>query len=287
MMKKLCVGLLSMCAVTTAYGKDLASKPITIGLEPYLGTALAMRFDVNGHEGLFLFDTGGGVSIISPEFAKTIGCTPWGRVTGFRMTGERMDLQRCEGLHFTTGKVHLEAPTAGIVDLEKLLPKDAPHLDGSVGLDIFAGKTITFDESGQTLTLETPASLQARIQGAKEVPIRLVRDVGGLALTVEVGVPTAYGTAWMEMDSGNEGPLVVANHLANLFHLDPEAKGPQTVKFELGGGIPVEEHARTSDLIMDGNIGAHFFTKWVLTVDLAAGRAWLSPSLPNSKPLGS
>jgi hypothetical protein len=276
MRKKALACVLMSYMISVTYADALASAATTIQLEPYMGSTLTMRAEVNGHEGLFQFDTGGGESIISPDFAKTIGCTPWGRITGFRMTGERLDFQRCDNLHFKTAGVLLKAPTVGVLDIMNLLPKDAPHLDGSLGLDIFAGRTITFDESGKTLTIESVDSFKDRIRNAKEVPIRLVRDAEGIALTVDVAVPTSHGMAWMEMDSGNGGGvLVIAKYLADQFHLDPNKKDPQSTKFEIAGGIPVEGQAITLDLIKDGNIGAQFFRNWVLTVDLASGRAWL------------
>ncbi len=196
------------------------------------------------------------------------------------MTGERLDFQRCDDLQFKTAQVLLKAPIFGVLDIMGMLPKGAPHLDGSLGLDIFAGRTITFDESGQTLTIESAESFKARIRHGKEVPIRIVRDAEGVALTMDVAVPTPLGMAWMEMDSGNAGTLVIAKHLASQFRLDPDKKDPQSVKFEIAGGIPVEGQVMTPDLIKDGNLGARFFKKWVLTVDLATGRAWLSQAMP-------
>jgi len=280
MLKKALACVLMSCTITATYAGAPASAATTIRLEPYMGSTLAMRAEVDGHEGLFQFDTGGGVSIIGSDFAKTIGCTPWGRITGFRMTGERLDFQRCDGLQFMTAGIRLKAPSVGVLDIMSMLPKGAPHLDGSLGLDIFAGRTITFDASGQTLTIESVDSLKARIRHAKEVPIRIVRDAEGVALTIDVAVPTPLGMAWMEMDSGNAGALVIAKHLAEQFHLDPDKKDPQSVKFEIAGGIPVEGQVMTPDLIKDGNIGARFFKQWVLTVDLASGRAWLSHACP-------
>jgi hypothetical protein len=38
---------------------------------------MTMRAKVRGHEGTFVFDTGGGVTYLSPDFAQTIGCKPW------------------------------------------------------------------------------------------------------------------------------------------------------------------------------------------------------------------
>jgi hypothetical protein len=37
---------------------------------------------------------------------------------------------------------------------------------------------------------------------------------------------------------------------------------------------------RTRDLIMDGNIGAQFLNRWIVTLDLEHARVWLS-ALPN------
>lgn len=281
MLKKTLACMLLSCTITATHAGAPTSAATTIRLEPYMGSTLAMRAEVNGHEGLFQFDTGGGVSIIGSDFAKTIGCTPWGRITGFRMTGERLDFKRCDHLQFKAADVRLKAPIVGVLDIMGMLPKGAPHLDGSLGLDIFAGRIITFDQSGQTLTIESADSLKTRIRHAKEVPVRIVRDAEGVALTVDVAVPTPLGMAWMELDSGNAGVLVIAKHLASQLHLDSDKKGPQAVKFEIAGGIPVEGQGVTLDLIKDGNIGARFFKQWVWTVDLSTGRAWLSHAKPD------
>lgn len=276
-MRNTFICLFLLCIAASMRG-ERALRPTTIKLEPYLGTALAIRAEVNGHTGLFLFDTGEGVSTISSEFAKTIGCIPWGRITGFRMTGGRLDFPRCDKIQFKTAGETLTAPIAGVFDIMTLLPADSPHLDGSLGLDILAGRAITYDQSRGLLILESAASLKKRTRNAKEIPVRLVRDAEGVALAVDAGVPTPLGMAWMELDSGNGGTFVIASHLASLFHLDPDSKEPQPVKFAIAGGIPVEGKARTPDMIMDGNIAAQFFKKWVLTLDLASGRAWLTPN---------
>jgi hypothetical protein len=59
----------------------------------------------------------------------------------------------CDNLQFKTAGESLTAPIAGVFDITSLLPADAPHLDGSLGLDIFAGRAITFDESSQVLIM--------------------------------------------------------------------------------------------------------------------------------------
>jgi hypothetical protein len=268
--------LVTLYVVLVACFSTAAAQPAVIPLEMYMEKIPAFHAKVNGQEGFFLLDTGGGVSVISPEFAKATGCTPWGQVTGFRMTGQRMDFQRCDNLTFDVAGKHLKAPIAGVFDIKTLAPKTAPPLDGSLALDIFAGQVLTLDVSARTLTIETPQTLKTRLSHATEIPARLVRDAEGVALSVDVGVPTASGLAWMEMDSGNDGSFVVANHIAPFFHLQPDGKTPQPLAFTLGGSIPVEGTARTGDLIMDGNLGEQFFLKWAVTFDLKNDRVWVS-----------
>jgi hypothetical protein len=83
----------------------------------------------------------------------------------------------------------------------------------------------------------------------------------------------------MELDSGNGGSLVVANHTGPLLGLPTDKTTPQTSHFELANGITVEGTTRTRDLIMDGNIGAQFLNDWVLTLD-KHGRGWLASVAP-------
>ena len=251
-----------------------------IELSPHPGGTdmLTLRAKVRGREGVFMFDTGGGISYISPSFAQAIGCKPWGQISGFVLTGQRLDMQRCDGLSFDVQGRTFSGPTFGVFDLMKFMPPDLPKIDGSIGLDVFAGQAVTLSIAHKQLTVESRASLDARAKHGREVPIRIVREAGGLALTINVAVPTPEGTAWMEIDSGNGGANVIGKHLAPLFKLDAEKREPQPASFEIQGGVHVGGMARVNPtLIMDGNIGTRFLKDWDLTLDLSKGRAWLSP----------
>ena len=96
----------------------------------------------------------------------------------------------------------------------------------------------------------------------------MVRDVEGIALSVDGAVRTPDGMAWMELDTGNGGSIVIANHIAPLVALTPDLSTPAAASFYLANGIRVSGMARTRDLIMDGNIGAQFLNQWILTLDL-------------------
>jgi hypothetical protein len=256
------------------------SPAVIIPLEYYHGRQLAVRATVHGKAARFLFDTGEGVTMISPQLAAAIGCTPWGNVTGFRMLGERLDMKRCDGLNISLQGQSFTAPTAIVFDLAAISGKDDPPVDGAIGLDIFAGQAVTLDWSARRLIVETAASMAARIAHAQPVPIRLVRDAEGLALTVDIAIPTPRGLAWMELDSGNGGPTIFTSQaIAPLLGLDPVKKEPQPVHVSLAPGVHLAEPARVfPNMIMDGNIGAQFLSKWEVTFDLKSNRAWLVPA---------
>lgn len=259
-------------------GQGASDAPIVFQLEPYAGAALALRGEMNGHSGLFLFDTGGGVSVIDSAFEKSIRCEPWGKITGFRMTGERLDMPKCDHVLFVTGGVDFLRRTVGVLDLSTLLPPNAPHLDGSVGLDMFSGSKITFNQAEHVLIVENQKSFSDRTRQAREVPMMIVRDAGGFALTVKIGVPTSKGLAWMELDSGNEGPVAIADHIAPLLKSDSDDTSVSLNHFNIAPEIPVGSPIKIESLIMDGNLGASFLQKWIVSLDLSEGRAWLSPS---------
>jgi hypothetical protein len=269
------IGLLGLSTIWTQCLGQPSPPFATIPLEPYLRAQAVVHATVNGQSGTFMFDTGEGVTSFSPAFAQKIGCRPWGRISGFRMSGERLDNKHCDDITFELSGQSLHAPVVSVLDIMTFLGPDVPHVDGAVGLDIFAGRTISIVPR-KSIIVESPASLAARVANAHELPIRIVRDVEGIALSVDGAVRTPDGLAWMELDTGNGGSMVVANHIAPLIGLKADVSTPEPAHFNLTNGLAVEGMARTRDLIMDGNIGAQFLNNWILTLDLQQGRAWLS-----------
>jgi hypothetical protein len=161
------------------------------------------------------------------------------------MSGERLDNQHCDNITFDLSGQKLLAPVVSTVDIMKFLGPDVPLLDGSLGLDIFAHRAITIIPR-KAIVLESPSSLADRVKTARAFPIRIVRDVEGIALSVDGAVRTPEGLAWMELDTGNGGSLVVANHIAPLLGLPVDRTTPQAGHFELANGITVaaNSHAR-------------------------------------------
>lgn len=269
-----------------AVGISHAAEPApawVIPLSPYLGVLPSTQAQMGGHPTTVLLDTAGGLTVLTPGGADKAGCEPWGRLSGMRMRGDRLDLPRCDGVKLKVAGHSITIPEAGVWDFSKLLPKDAPLLDGSVAMDAFAGRVVTLDLSGGRLIVETSASAKARTAHATELPMRLAREVGGASLTPLVAIPTAKGKLWFELDCGSDGALIINRAVAAAMGLDPAVTHGQSVNLALAPRVQLQGNAQVQDLVVDGNIGAPILRQWIITMDLAHERLWLSQAKLGAK----
>lgn len=265
-------------AGNSAQGISAKTKSV-IELTTYQKKQFSISAVVGGKERTFLFDTGEGITMISPQVAADLNCEPWGNIVGFRMLGERFEAPRCDAVNFNMAGEMFHAPNTVVYDLSKISGDDAPPVDGAIGLDLFAGRTITLELSAKRLILETKKSAARRARAGIEIPMRISRSDGG-ALDVNLGVRTKRGILWMELDSANAGPTIfVAPAVAPLLNLETTSRQPQLVNLDLGSGVTFQGKARVfPDMIMDGNIGVQFLINRNITLDLKNGRAWVSSS---------
>lgn len=261
------VAAISLSASAPALGED------TLQLQPLRERLRTIEVEVNGVTSTFLFDTGGGITTITPAFAERIGCKPWGRTTGHRMFGDRLDMQRCDGAAITAGGLDLGRTTLAVFDPTPLLAPGTAVPEGTLALDVFADKVITLDVAGNRLIVEDESTLPRRIEGATELPVIVTREV--LAADVYVGWDAPEGRLWFILDSGAGGVLLISKDHAALLGLDPAAEGPQPLRFDLAPGVPVEGPAVTPEMMLYGNLGMPFMKDYVLTIDMPNQRLWV------------
>jgi hypothetical protein len=255
----------------------IASAPVTIPLQPLRTRLRTVTVKVGSETGTFMLDTASGLTVFTPTFARKVGCEPWGRITGFFMMGDRIDSPQCDDMRLEVAGLTLQAPVVAVLDIMASAPKGAEPLDGILGLDAFAGQALTLDVGNNQLLVETPESLAERTRTMREARARIGREVQGAALSVFVAARTPMGLAWFELDSGNGGTLLMSRHIAPMLGLDPKVEPPQPARFELVGGVPVEGNFHVKDMIIDGNLGMPFLSKWLVTLDLAHSRVWFQP----------
>jgi hypothetical protein len=271
-----CIVALALSSLASASppSENTAEKPQVIKLERFRKALWTVRVSVNGKTGDFLFDTGGGQTLVTDAFAAGLACRFVGRTTGYNMFGDRSDTPHCNEVQIRAGDVLLSRVSISKHDFGDQFPgAEAP--DGLLSLDAFDGKAITLDQTARTLTIETTGSLAQRTRTMKELPLRVVRECSARCLSVFLGVPTKEGMTWLVLDSGAGGVSLISKEYAKAFALDPAAK-EQQLKFEVAPGVPVDSPVIVTDMIMDGNLGQPFMSRYVITFDLARSRMWIA-----------
>lgn len=268
-----------MSFLLTAFLAATSPAPVVIPLSPLAGWAVAVEATIGGKRGRFLFDTGAGVTTLSPAFAKSIGCTPYGETFGFRMSGEKIAGQNCGELEVLLG-AHKGRADVMVFDFTTIMPADFPAFDGFVGLDALDGETVTVDLGDRQLVLETPQSLAARTTGMTPGRIRLNREIGGRGLTAFARIPATTGNLWFLVDSGNMGNIFASRGALDQWGFDPAkidaAMKEKTVPvpLKIDGAPDAPPRVTAKELIHDGVINEATIYAFDLTLDLKDGRAW-------------
>lgn len=265
-------------ATMLATSSAVAQAPITIPLDHPTPTMRTVRVAIGGDSLDFLFDTGGGVTVISPEVAARIGCTPSGRSVGFRMTGQMLAGPYCHDVALSIGGLALH-DDASVMDFAKILGPTAPKVGGMISLSTLRGRALTLDLTHDRLVVESPASLAARVHGMTPLTARLATGVSGGELGVFVGVPVQTTELWLEWDSENNARTFLAPHAAKLLGVI-DSTGRGDVALPLAPGVHPVIAVQTKDIIHDGVLSARFLERATWSVDLESGRMWVGPVAP-------
>ncbi len=252
-------------------GATRQEPPKTIPLSTYVGLLRSMTVTVANAAHPFLFDTGGGETLITPKVASAIGCMPYGRAIGFRAGGEQVAFEYCDDVLLRLGDVAIAHERVGVFDLSSILPAGLPPADGVVSLRSFRGQPVTIDLASGKITLETADSLLVQTRGMRPLTIRVASGPTGAETTVYIGARVGGRRVWLLLDSGNGDLALVAPHVARLAGLK-DAQGEALVEFD--GLGPIRLSARSQNIIYDGVLGAGFMQDWIFTLDLASNRAW-------------
>lgn len=256
-------------------------KPVELSLKPYAGRLVTLDVEAGGKSYAMLFDTGAGVTALTPETAAAVGCAPFGRLVGWRMTGVRVEFQRCGAMDLSFAGI-LSRKETYVFDLGAVLPKDLPPLGGIVSLASFADRPFTLDLNAKKLIIETKESLRRRIKDARRAEMRLIRGPGGDDAAVLVEVAGEPGGFWFLLDSANLGDVLVSPDAAGSseFALGGRLSADEAtaIVIPLAGVGPVDASARLRDIIYDGALNEETMRRFRITFDLISDRIWLAPN---------
>jgi len=252
-----------------------AAVPAVVPLSPWAGLLRSVTVTVEGTAHPFIFDTGGGETMVTPEVAASVGCTPYGRTIGFRMSGERVEFAYCDNLALRLGQVALARQPVGVFDLKSILSAGLPRADGVLSLRSFRDRPVTIALGAGQLTLETAASLAARVRQMRPLTIRIATGPSGAETTVYLAARVGGRRVWLLLDSGNGDPALVAPYVAAMAGLTG-TEGDAVIQID--GVGPIQLTIRPKPILYDGVLGAGFMQDWILTFDLASARAWAAPA---------
>ena len=264
------LALLTGCAAPRTLGGESSHD---MPLRPYVGQLRTVQIDIAGHPATLIFDTGAGITAITPEFAATVGCRPHAHISGFRMNGERVSFQRCDALSVQIGGERSEREL-GVFDLAAVLPEGLPHVDGIAGLDIFDGRTITLLPGLSGVRVET-ASMPQNVAATAPGHLRLGREAGGVGLTAFARAQSPQGDIWLLLDSGNLAGVRLHPWAAAALGAPTGATATRRVNLSVEGAEAAAVDAQVvDDLIYDGALDAGFIEAHEVTLDLQHGRVW-------------
>jgi hypothetical protein len=157
-----------------------------------------------------IFDTGAGFDVFAPSLIEKLHGKPLSQFSGFRMTGERIDIPLFVIDELSIGPmVKKNAVVGGWDALDKL------HLDGIVSLNDFREQPLTFDFVNQMLIFETPDSLAQRRASGKSVPAQF-DDQRKISLNLFAGFLIEGLPCQCEIDTGSQSVTASTRYMAQL-----------------------------------------------------------------------
>lgn len=250
----------------------------TISLEPYLGNLKKIEVRIGGQASAMLFDTGGGETLLSPSLAERMGKTVYGRVTGYRMNGDKVTYQKCDSVELSISGKPFFHETLGVWDIMTLLPVDWPHLDGVISLKTFSDRILTIDLVECRLIVETRASLKKLRNKTLLADTRFANSLDGNELTIFLGIPNKERIYYFLIDSGNIGNMLISYNTAHEWGLQgatvQEMKTLIPVNFPVGDKI-VNAVPLAADIIYDGALNFDLMSRFVFTIDFGNQEVWV------------
>jgi len=243
------------------------SSPATLTLQPYFRELKTVRIRAGQTSLTMLFDTGGGATLVTPDVARRLGCRPFGRDVGRRMSGEQVEFRQCEAFDLSAGDWRRPAAAVGVLDVNALLPPELPKLDGVLALDAFNGDVITLDWAAGLVTVHARDTADAVLR-QHGLPVRIATGDNGRFFSAFVPVAATRGQLWFLLDSGNIAGTLVAQHVVREGLLTIGSGGD--ISLSVGPRPAFATRTATADLVIDGALGTAFLMRGPVTLDLRA-----------------
>lgn len=243
----------------------------------------------------FIFDTGAGLDVLAPSLIEKVHGKAAGQFSGFRMTGERMDIPLFVISELSIGPVVKRDVLVGSWDV-----LDKFHFDGIIAQRDFREQPLTFDFVHKVLVFETPKTMAQRRAAGKALPLQF-DEQRGIALSSFAEFQIGNQSGQCEIDTGSPGATVSMRYMGPL-GIDTDGKDVQKHEGRtIAGATEIDyrtslaqislasapqialEHPGVSfsDIIYDCVVGVDFWSGKTLPMDI--GKRELIVSVPASR----
>lgn len=261
---------LSLC-IYDGFGQD------TVQLKDYVGNLKKIEVIILGKSYSFIFDSGGGETMISPGIADRLNKKTHGQVTGFRMNGEMVVYPVCDSITISFGRTDIFHSTVGVWDVMSILPRGLPQLDGVISLKSFENKMITLDLGHNRLIIESRSSLKKVISKKKFLQSRFANGLAGNELNIFLALHKNNNSYWFLFDSGNIGSLLFSQRAAYEWELQADTikrRELGTVSINIGGD-KINTTAESAPIIYDGALNYDIIARFLFTIDFKQRKIWM------------
>lgn len=261
-----------------------AYSQIEITLANYFKTLKSINVEIEGKTYDFLFDTGGGLTFVSPAIVKDLNKSVYGNFIGFRMSGERMESKLCDSVTIKIGGRKFFHSYVGVFDMMNLLPKEFKRVDGLISLKTFENENISLNLRENKLIVETEKSFNKKIKHMDLVKSRFASGPTGRELDIFAGILFKNRYWWFLFDTGNIAQTKVSDNTAKEWGLTPKSGSESS---SIGEYIFVLTSDSISTptiidkIIFDGALSYDFISQSEYTISLKDKKIWKSTPVQN------
>lgn len=240
----------------------------------------------NNIKSRFILDTGIGMNLISMKLCQQIGCEIKGSHLGKRMSGQDLKVNFSHLASLKFSNIQEKNASAGIWDLEKLLPRtpEFSNIEGFLSLNFFEKTAFTIDYENKKVIVEDSFSLQKRLDSGIAVPIRRDQDHEALSIFIPIKILN-HSLIWVKLDTGSSS-LILNSKFMNLLKIhdgkivdgtDETGNSFSRIFSEIPGSISLSGKPELrqdkpkvifQNIIHDGLIGDSYLKSFVVTFDL-------------------
>ncbi len=121
----------------------------------FIGNHLFIPVTVNGKEGLWVLDTGAGMSVITTKFAEELGLELEGNLTGVGAAGT-VDVQFAKLPPFQVSGISFGGQTVAVIDMSELMRRFGIEVPGILGFDFLSRFVTRVDYANELVSFYDP-----------------------------------------------------------------------------------------------------------------------------------